>query len=159
MPAILVAAVLALAACVQWASAANYYVRKTGNDANAGTSAGAAFKTVSRAITAAQPGDVIYIGKGTYSESITTARAGTSNAKIRLVGDKTGAYTGDKKGSIVISANSGTVVSILHDHVEIEQVIISGGATSLNINAANATGIAVRSSPREHSPPQTTSTG
>ncbi len=142
----LVAAILAMAACAQWATAANYYVRKSGNDANAGTSAGAAYKTVAKAISVAQAGDVIYVGKGTYSENISTARAGTASAKIRIVGDKTGAYTGDKKGNIVISSTSGTVVSILHDHIEFEQVIITGGSVSLNVNAASTTGIAVRSS-------------
>lgn len=83
---------------------------------------------------------------GALTQRASALRAGTASAKIRIVGDKTGAYTGDKKGNIVISSNSGTVVSIQHDHIELEQVVISGGSVSLNVNAPSATGIAVRSS-------------
>lgn len=140
------AAALILFCCADAAWATNYYVRKSGRDTNLGTSAGAAFQTISRAMTSAMPGDVIYVGKGTYSERVTTVRAGTSTGKIRIIGDKTGAYTGDKAGNILISATGGTVVSILHDHIEFEQMIMTGGATTLLVNATNATGIAVKTS-------------
>jgi hypothetical protein len=139
----ILAALLCVVWCVAPAWATNYYVRKSGKDTNGGTSAGAAFLTITKAVSMAQPGDRIYVGKGTYSEAVTTVRAGTSSAKIRLVGDTTGAYTGDKKGNILISSTSGTVVSILHDHIELESVIVTGGATSLLVNAASTTGIAV----------------
>jgi len=143
MHRMLLALLLSLIWCIAPAFAANYYVRKSGKDTNAGTSAGAAFLTITKAVSMAQPGDRIYVGKGTYSEAVTTVRAGTSSAKIRLVGDTTGVYTGDKKGSILISGTSGTVFSILHDHFELDSVIVTGGATSLLVNAANTNGIAV----------------
>ena len=74
---------------------ATYYVRKTGSDSNAGTSASAAWLTVGKAIGAsgAASGDTIYVGAGTYREVPTITLA--PSAETRIVADVTGQYTGD----------------------------------------------------------------
>jgi len=65
-------------------------VSKSGSDAAAGTDA-APFKTISRAIAAAGPGDRITVRAGTYAERLvlnaSAARAGTEDAPILLQGD------------------------------------------------------------------------
>lgn len=80
-----------------------YYVRKNGNDSNAGTSTGAAWLTVDKAANTVAAGDTVYIGAGVYRELVTMDTAGSSGSLITFVGDVTGAYTGDA-GPVIISA-------------------------------------------------------
>jgi len=63
------------------AYATNYYVSKTGNDTNTGTSS-APFLTINKAALTAMPGDIVYIGDGIYRETVATPRDGTSAAPI-----------------------------------------------------------------------------
>lgn len=71
---------------------ATFYVRKSGNDANAGTSAGAAKLTITAAYNASSAGDTIYVGAGVYRE---TASLTISKASLSIIGDYSGAQTGD----------------------------------------------------------------
>ncbi len=65
--------------CVAQASV--YYVAKTGSDSNSG-SASAPWLTIGHAALEAQAGDTVYVGTGTYSESVLFANSGTSSAPI-----------------------------------------------------------------------------
>jgi len=65
--------------CVAQASV--YYVAKTGSDTNSG-SASAPWLTIGHAALEAQAGDTVYVGSGTYNESILFANSGTSSAPI-----------------------------------------------------------------------------
>lgn len=86
---------------------ATYYVRKTGSDANAGTSAGAAKLTIQAAINVATTaGDTIYVGSGVYRETVTFGTSGTAGNVISLIGDYTGAFTGDAKGVVRITGSN-----------------------------------------------------
>lgn len=67
-----------LALCAQ---AATYYVAKTGSDSNAGTQA-APWLTIGHAALEATAGSTVYVGAGTYSESVAFANSGTSSAPI-----------------------------------------------------------------------------
>jgi len=58
-----------------------YYVATTGSDQAAGTLA-APFRTIQHCATLAQPGDSCVIRAGTYRETVTPARSGTSAAPI-----------------------------------------------------------------------------
>ncbi len=118
-------AMLALAIPGGNAWAVNYYVRATGVDTNDGKSAATAFKTVQKAMSVAAAGDVIYIGKGTFTGAVTSVRAGTATNKIRLFGDTTGAYTGDK-GTPTLNTTSGATVTITHDNIEFQAINITG---------------------------------
>lgn len=132
---------LLLFLCISPAQAAQYYVRISGNDSSNGTSPATAFRTIQRALTAAQPGDVIYIGRGNFSGGVASVRAGTATARIRLIGDHQGTYTGDK-GTPTISVSSGTGVTITHAYIDLERINIANGSTGLSVNA---TGITLRS--------------
>lgn len=75
---------------------AQYFVRKTGSDANAGTSAGAAKLTIQAAVNlATSAGDVVYVGAGSYRETVTLGSSGSSGNPIQIIGDYSGAQTGD----------------------------------------------------------------
>lgn len=71
-----------------------YYVRKSGSDSNAGTSAGAAWATIGKALTGGMAsGDTVYIGAGIYREAVTVSVAPTGTTNV--IGDVDGAKTGD----------------------------------------------------------------
>lgn len=137
-------ALLAVAGFAGWADAATYYVKTKGSDSNTGLSSALAFKTITKAMSVAAAGDVVYIGKGTYSAALTTARAGSSATnKIRFVGDYLGTYTGSKAGTITINVKSGTALTINHNNIEFERITIQGGTQAVVLNAAG-TGVVLR---------------
>ena len=70
---------LALSCCAQ--AQVSYYVAKTGSDSNSG-SASAPWLTIGHAASVAQAGSTVYVGAGTYNESVTFANSGTSSAPI-----------------------------------------------------------------------------
>lgn len=72
-----------------------YYVRATGSDGAAGTSPGAAWATVTHAISTVTAGDTVYIGAGFYSGALTLATSGSSGSTIKWYGDIDGTQTGD----------------------------------------------------------------
>lgn len=75
---------------------ATYYVRKTGNDANSGLSAGLAKLTIQAAVNiATTAGDTVYVGAGSYREIVTLAASGSGGSPISIIGDYAGTQTGD----------------------------------------------------------------
>jgi len=58
-----------------------FYVAKTGNNSNAGSSS-APWLTISYAAAHVAPGDTVYVGAGTYNESVPITISGTSTAPI-----------------------------------------------------------------------------
>ena len=73
-----------------------YYVRKTGSGSG-GLTPATAFTTIAAALSVAASRDVIIVGAGAYSESISTALK-----DIRIIGDYHGVWTGDK-GDVTIT--------------------------------------------------------
>src|SRR4051812_3684539 len=68
-----------------------YYVNPTsGMDTNTGTSSGAPFKTLQKALDVAQPGTTINLADGEYKEAVATKTAGTAAAPITIKGPETG---------------------------------------------------------------------
>jgi len=67
------------------AFSANYYVSPSGSDTNSGSIA-SPFQTIARAVTAAQPGDTVYLRQGAYRETLTPIRSGTSGSPIVFSG-------------------------------------------------------------------------
>lgn len=61
--------------------ATNYYVTKAGNDDNDGSQE-SPFLTISKAASLAMAGDIVYIGEGTYEETITPSYSGTDGNPI-----------------------------------------------------------------------------
>ena len=94
----------------------DYYVRQSGNDKNPGDSAKAAFRTIGRAVSVLGSEGVIYIGAGTYTESVyfdavKIHKKGYGSAVF--FGDTTGVYTGDKGDVIWRTPNTGNNWNIL----------------------------------------------
>jgi len=67
--------------------ATDYYVDVTGNDANNGTSLASPFATVTKAISLAVAGDIIYVrgGEYQYNSKISLSRDGTSGSPIKML--------------------------------------------------------------------------
>lgn len=88
-PALSVLAPLVLAGLLaaSTASATTYYVALTGLDTNAGTSAGAPWRTIGKASATMVAGDVVRISPGVYTETLAPTRNGTSAARITYMGD------------------------------------------------------------------------
>jgi hypothetical protein len=80
--AVLLLVVVALFASLSPVRAAtNYYVATTGNDANPGTSA-SPFRTIQKCADVMVAGDTCLVRSGTYRETVTPARSGTSGSPI-----------------------------------------------------------------------------
>jgi hypothetical protein len=79
------------------------YVRKTGNDGNGGTSPSDAWLTVNHALQTAAPGSTIYVGAGTYRETVQVTITPTGSLPVAVVGDVDGFWTGDV-GMVQITA-------------------------------------------------------
>ncbi|GAA4588167.1 hypothetical protein GCM10023194_39080 [Planotetraspora phitsanulokensis] len=89
--------VVTLAVPSQAAAARQIHVAKTGNDANAGTSA-APYLTIDKAAQEAQPGDTVVVHAGLYREWVRPARGGTGeDARIT--------YTSAGDGEVVIKGS------------------------------------------------------
>jgi hypothetical protein len=80
----------------------DYFVRKTGSNAAAGTSPATAWATIDKALDTIVSGDTVYIGAGTYREMVSSAASG-GTTETRIVGDVDGAMTGDV-GEVILTA-------------------------------------------------------
>ena len=119
-------------------AATDYYVRKTGNDGSSGTSAANAWRTMDKAAAVASAGDRVFVGAGTYTESVGGLQDGTAADPVIWVADKTGAYTGDSGSVRVRSLDGGTFALRLTNEYHI--IFYRFDFTS-NPNAATADGI------------------
>ncbi len=75
--------------------AATYYVRKTGNDSNPGTT-GSAWLTLGKATSTAVAGDTVIVGDGDYNEHVQESTSGTSGNLIT--------YQAENRGQAAIRA-------------------------------------------------------
>lgn len=113
------------------APAETYFVRPSGDDSKDGKSLAHAFRTVTKANSVAASGDRIYIGAGTYDESITTGVAA-----IMYIGDPTGQFTGSA-GEVKMTSATGPVISHLGGGTcEVRSIHIerTGGGSALVLN-------------------------
>jgi len=123
-----------------------YYVRKTGSDGAAGTSAGAAWLTIGKALgaTGISSGDRVFIGAGTYREVVTVAMT-SAVAETFVIGDVDGVKTGDA-GEVIwtayltndTTAPSGTVLLnlSLRDFLTFQKItFVQGSVSAISANA------------------------
>jgi hypothetical protein len=69
---------------------ADFYVSKSGNDNNNGTSSSTAWLTIQKAANSATAGSTVLVGPGVYNERVTVNVSGTSTAPITFKGTKSG---------------------------------------------------------------------
>jgi hypothetical protein len=131
---VLVTAALAGAPAVR---AATYYVRAPGDDRKEGTTAQAAFRTVTRAAQVLAHGDRIVIGPGQYREAVLISeRFGTPEAPLAVVGDESGKLTGDTPGAVVVEpAIFGEPALYIHrsQHVQVSGLTFRGRGVGLQV--------------------------
>lgn len=132
--------------------AKKYYVRMSGSDKNTGTKAQDAFRTIQKAASTADKGDVIYIGAGTYDESVvfdarSKKKSNNGSDKGKKVGwrserkrpshfggwtimqgDTAGTYTGDR-GTVTIrpQGDSFGIQAIGVDNLLIQEITFTNG--------------------------------
>src|SRR3989338_6980512 len=77
-----------------------YFVKTNGNNSNDGLAPDFAFATIGKAASVMNPGDKVYVGAGTYNESVVPANSGVSGAMISYIADTGGNATGDS-GAVI----------------------------------------------------------
>jgi hypothetical protein len=97
------------------ASATEWFVAPGGT--GTGTSS-APFGLIQSALAAAQPGDTITVGPGTYAERLTTARGGTAQSRILL-------RAAAGRGSVLVTA-VGRVLTVNHVFITVERLVLDG---------------------------------
>ena len=78
-----------------------YFVKTNGNNSNDGLAPDFAFATIGKAASVMNPGDKVYVGAGTYNESVVPANSGVSGAMISYIADTGGDATGDS-GAVIL---------------------------------------------------------
>lgn len=119
---------------------ATYYVRKSGSNGNPGTSPGAAWATLGKALgaTGIASGDTVYVGAGVYRETISVGMV-SAVAQTFIVGDVDGSHTGDP-GEVQVTAyttddkTAPAAVPVLslagRDFLTFSNILFIGGNTS-----------------------------
>jgi hypothetical protein len=133
---------------------ATYYVRMSGSDAAAGTSAGASWRTLGKALGAAgiASGDTVYVGAGVYREAVTVAMT-SAVAETSIIGDVDGAQTGDA-GEVILTnyvngwndTPSGDVINLAaRDFLTFRNLTLIAGSTGNCIDGSttNSTDIKI----------------
>jgi parallel beta-helix repeat protein len=71
------------------------FVRASGSDASDGRGPLTAWRTLGHAVAQLAPGQVLFVGAGTYSDPLVLAHAATAAEPLVIRGDRTGELTGD----------------------------------------------------------------
>ena len=87
-----------------------YYVRTSGSNGNAGTSASKAWQSIRHALDRTSPGDTIYVGAGVYTDYLDKGMGADGVKVLRVIGDVDGTHTGDA-GEVIVR-RSGSVVRV-----------------------------------------------
>ncbi|MEU8678882.1 right-handed parallel beta-helix repeat-containing protein [Streptomyces sp. NPDC048560] len=93
-------------------AATAYYVAPSGSDAAAGTSAGAPFATIQKAMDVAPTGAVVNLAAGTYRQDVVTKRAG-----VTLTGPS---------NAIVKGAGGARIIQVQHDSTTLSGFTVDG---------------------------------
>ncbi|MFK7759221.1 MAG: LamG-like jellyroll fold domain-containing protein [Phycisphaerales bacterium] len=104
-----------------FAGPSTFYVRTRGSDSYDGKSPSTAFRTIQHAIdNCTQAGTTVYVGPGTYTETIEIGTGGGANAvsgiedyPTQLIADTQGEFTLDSPGAVVIDGLSSQSTAIL----------------------------------------------
>lgn len=108
-----------------------YYVRKSGNDSNDCLSPSNACLTIQGGVNksaadSTAAGDIVYVGAGIYSETITLSKSGDINDPLFILADTDGSKTGDAGTVTVDGATHGFVFPSSDSSQGIDNVVIEG---------------------------------
>ena len=95
----------------------DYYVSPSGSDSNSGTSSDSPFKTVQKALNAAQPGQAIYLMPGDYYQDVISVRDGRPDSPIKITG---------LANAVVKGGGNDRVVEINHDYITLDGFTVDG---------------------------------
>jgi len=124
------------------------YVRASGNDANLGTSADQALRSLGQAAKMLTPGTTVYVGPGRYTGRVNISGVpGTASAPVQLVADSKGSKTGDRPGQVTIDAGGDVAALVLTKtpYLTLQGFLITGAQPQVS-PAASATELNIRSS-------------
>jgi parallel beta-helix repeat protein len=97
-----------------------WYVSTTGNNSNNGKSLAQAFSTIQHAESQTNPGDTVLVANGTYNQSISITRSGTSSAWITYKAiNKHGATLNTSNSCFVIGGTNLPTSYIIIDGFEL----------------------------------------
>lgn len=88
-----------------------------GNDNNSGLSKNSSFKTIQKALSVANPSDVINLSNGIYFQNVLSVRDGNSDSPITIKGEK---------GAIVKGSGGPRVIEINHNNIHLEGFTVDG---------------------------------
>jgi hypothetical protein len=76
------------------------------------------FGRIQDGIAAAQPGDMVIVGRGTYAEAVHTVRAGAADRAIVI-------RSAGERGSVLVTAR-GRVLTVTHPYITVEGLVLDG---------------------------------
>ena len=126
------------------AVASTFYVRTDGSDTNSGTgiSTSQAWRTLDYALghSSVGAGAVIYVRSGTYTETVTPARDGTSGNPIQVIADTDGSIFGGSGGDVTIQAptDSNAISFNNDDYWEFHGFTIAGSNSTAVISMSTS---------------------
>jgi parallel beta-helix repeat protein len=114
------------------------FVRETGSDANDGRSPLAAWATLAHAMAQLQPGEVLFVGAGTYFDPLTITTAATADQPLTIRGDRTGEFTGDA-GEVLLDAGGAPAGIALAGatHVTLRGLSVRNAQDGIEANGAS----------------------
>lgn len=103
------------------------FVRTTGSDANDGRSPLRAWATLGHALAQLAPGEVLFVGAGTYPETLLITTVATADAPLEIRGDVRGEFTGDV-GEVLIDAGGAAAGIVLSgaQHITLRALSVRG---------------------------------
>lgn len=113
------------------------FVRTSGSDLNDGRSPLEAWATLAHALTELQPGDVLFVGAGTYFDPLAITMAATADQPLTIRGDTTGEFTGDA-GEVLLDAGTAPIGIDLAgaSHVTLRGLSVRNAATGIRASGA-----------------------
>lgn len=114
---------------VAFGAGINYYVSPSGDDTNNnGLSPGSAWRTIQKAVDAAQPGDTVNLADGSYLQNVRTRRNGSVGLPITIRGSR---------AAVVKGSGTTRMIEINHDYITLDGFSIDGfrgGSTTTRSN-------------------------
>lgn len=94
-----------------------YYINPLGNDTNTGLSANSPLQNIQKAVDLTQPGDLIYLFPGIYTQDILTKKDGGLDNPIIITGPKE---------AVVVGEGGSRVIEVKHNYITLKGFTLDG---------------------------------